>query len=368
MSNPYNAHNYGPAQPFADWLAVQPSKTHRVTPRTTVHQYSSYVRRVLTECHDLTPSGVLGYVNGAANGGSNESFNNFVKAVKRYDRFVAEVADEKGLPAPIPLAKKLVQQYSQNDEESHADGLTRDEVDTLVRVAREQDDPEFALLVEVAWDLLARVGDMEGQTWAQVTFKTIKVAGFEIGAVVDGIGKKTGAGGRGYVWTEGLAQRLKDIRQSRKAKDSEYIFHGGGERGDLRRDTINKRLKLYAELAGIAKDRIAEEREEVHAHLLRGGAATFLAMKGVPIPAIKLMGRWKSLQALQRYLKLGDEEVAKALGQAFAPKVTVAETEPANVKSVGPMENPTAILRVRLARGEITVAEYRELMALVVTQ
>src|SRR5205823_6574437 len=126
----------------------------------------------------------------------------------------------------------------QDEDESHADGLTRDEVDTLVRVAREHDDPEFALLVEVAWDLLARVGDMEGMTWEQVRFKTIQVGGFEIGAIVEGIGRKTGSGGRGYVWTEGLAERLKATKQSRKAKDTDYIFRNpNGQRGDLRRDT-----------------------------------------------------------------------------------------------------------------------------------
>ena len=80
---------------------------------------------------DLTPSGVLEYVDRECKGHGNEAFNNFRKAIVKYDVYRTKTETDA-----VPLATELIQQYGMDDESRAAlarlDGLAL-EADFVLR-------------------------------------------------------------------------------------------------------------------------------------------------------------------------------------------------------------------------------------------
>ena len=78
----------------------------------------------------------------------------------------------------------------------------------------------------------------------------------------------------------------------------------------LAASSVSKIVKRLAQEAGLAPDQIAE----LAAHSLRSGAATSAAEAGCGVLAIKDLGRWKSLEMVDKYVqrrqKGGDHPVA----------------------------------------------------------
>src|SRR5207247_1210147 len=153
--------------------------------------------------------------------------------------------------------------------------------------------------LKVDWDTMGRVkSDMDGFRWVWFYFKPQN--GYDATVVFHGQGK-TGRGLKGYIWSPGLAEELQRVKRERKAKESDYVFlNPDGRRGDIRQDTVEDRLKLYAEEAGVRRD----GGKSVHPHLIRAGAALELHLKGVPLKVIMKMGHWRSVAALTRYLRI----------------------------------------------------------------
>ena len=318
---------------FWTWMLAQPSKSHRTTPETTANMYMSYVKRLINEVPETewNPERVLLFVKEQSEGLSDEAWNNWYKSIKKFDAY----HEARGLPSN--LSSKLVHITPADVEESQADPLTRAERDAIIRVAEQHDDEDMALWLEVDWDLMGRVcSDMDGFQWGWFDFKHGSDSTFDgyDGTTTFGQGK-TGRGLKGYIWSPGLAEKLQQVKRRRKAKDIDYVFlNPEGRRGDLRRDTIEDRLKRYADEAGVRKSENGDGNE-VHPHLIRAGAALELYLLkpyGMAPKEIMKMGRWRSIVALMRYLRISEGQLSSDLSRVRAimntPAITVEKVEP----------------------------------------
>jgi integrase len=284
------------AQGFSSWLRRQGSRSHRRIADNTVIAYTKRIRRLLADV-GMEPNAetVSDFVDTVTKGRKNSTYNGFVFAIKSYSKYRISVGKTNG------FAEYLRSQST--DDREVKDPITRRELDALIAEATKRDDETFALFLGVAWDTLGRAEELVSLTWGDIAFKPN--AKMNTQATVTFADGKTGRGLHGYLWSPGLAASLKAYKP-KDAKDSDPVFR------DLAYDAADYRLETYAVAVGIER--------KVHLHLIRAGAAVWLDSKNAPLSVIMLMGRWKSLAAVQRYLRADEglvgETLAKALGAA----------------------------------------------------
>jgi integrase len=261
-----------------------------------VTAYTQRVLRLLGEVGlEPTEDTVSDFVEAVTRGRKNSTYNGFVFAIKSYSRYRVHAGKTNG------FAEYLRSQST--DDREVKDPITRRELDALIAEAiMKRDDETFALFLSVAWDTLGRAEELVSLKWGDIAFTPN--AKMNTQATVTFTDGKTGRGLHGYLWSPGLADSLKAYKP-KDAKDSDPVFR------DLTYGMADYRIETYAVAVGIER--------KVHLHLIRAGAAVWLDSKKVPLSVIMKLGRWKSLAALQRYLRAGDglvgESIAMALGQ-----------------------------------------------------
>lgn len=112
-----------------------------------------------------------------------------------------------------------------------------------------------------------------------------------------------------------MHSRVREILASLPRNGSPYVFPGA-KKGTPRRD-INHSFRKAVLKAGIV---------DFHFHDLRHTWASRLAMAGVPLHTIMVLGGWKTLRMVQRYAHLSPDHLQEAL-ERLKPRRTGTSTD-----------------------------------------
>jgi integrase len=104
---------------------------------------------------------------------------------------------------------------------------------------------------------------------------------------------------------------LEGLDGARLDRDPEgFVFKVSPDARQLRRLYLSKRFKHFAQLAKLP--------DEVNFHTTRHTCASWLAMKGCPVEAIRLYLGHSSITVTQRYMHLSPDGLASQITAAFA--------------------------------------------------
>lgn len=280
---------------FEAWLGAEEYSTN------TREKYFELARRLVAAVGvEPSAAGVKAFVVAATTPGpgkerKNSTWNFWFRAIAAYSKYRTESGKANGFAAFLKIRH--------GDDRDVDAPLSREELDGMIRAAESADDHSFALMLRVSWDTLGRIdSDILPLRWRDVSFKPNPAAHTD--ATVTFPDGKTGKRLRGFIWSPGLADELRAFRET--AGPDDWIFEGP-RNGHLGYETASWKFRRYASLAGIGR--------RVHWHLVRAGAATWLDLHNVPLSVIQMMGRWRSLQALQKYLRPTDDALGASLGK-----------------------------------------------------
>ncbi|MFD1018686.1 tyrosine-type recombinase/integrase [Thalassobacillus hwangdonensis] len=185
-----------------------------------------------------------------------------------------------------------LKQYKEIDSDIKV--LTKDE---LYRLLKSQDKLQYAqfrdhVLLNLLIDTMARIGEVTRLTVDDFNFDDLSVY---IPANISKSGRA-----RKLPLHKNTVDLLKELIKENQDFNSEYLFLTGY--GNVyKKDAFNKRLKMYAEKAGISK--------RLHSHLLRHTGATLFLENGGDQRHLQLLLGHADFRMILRYTHLGDKSI-----------------------------------------------------------
>src|SRR2546428_8077331 len=315
---------------YRTWVGARGGKYGGEMSDSTIRRYRETARRLLGKCgiDGLTAEKVKLFVLAETEGLSVGTYNHYIDAVRKYAAFV--VRDDEDAEFAKFYKPKLMHRKKQSARARKVyKPLPREELDATVKIARARGDEAFALYLEVAWDPLGRANEVLSLKVGDFDFETSEYGD----AVVTFAFTKTGESQPGYIWTPGLAERIQDWFETRRAGPKDFAFPGVRSTspelkqfadGSIKYHTAAHRFKKYYATSNLPK------KLKHSLHNIRAGCAVFLDSQGYSKNSIMHLGRWDSVASLSRYIReeatviQGDMERGRNAWLAReAPKVEV---------------------------------------------
>jgi len=291
----------------------------------TVRKQSGVFRDLLNALGPVetwTTERVFGFVQTSTAGKSPQTFNQVIDTLNSVRKFVKVKLNKTAEWHDVDVfGRKPVSTRSRHV----LPPITRDELGAMVAAARKRGDETMALYLEVAWDTFGRASEVCALKVRDINFDTPEYGD----AQVTFTETKTGYEQPGFIWTPGLAERLRDWFEHRPVK-SEWAFPGtkstnpdaaGFYTGHVNYDSARNRFRTYMASAGVKRHSL---------HNIRAGALVWAQAHGWTESTIMFFGRWESLSAMSRYsraVKTVVEADVNRARAAMAPAVRV-ETAP----------------------------------------
>jgi integrase len=309
---------------YSDWRAMQHGKKGGPVSDETVRKQSGVFRGLLNGLGPVetwTTRRVFDYVQSSTMGKSPQTFNQVIDALNSVRKFVkVELKQSVEWHDVDVFGRKPVSSRSRHV----LPPIARDELEAVVAAARKRGDETMALYLEVAWDTFGRASEL----------CALKVRDFDFDnpeygdAQVTFSETKTGYEQPGFIWTPGLAERLRDWFENRRVK-TEWAFPGTKSTnpdaaefytGHVNYDSARNRFRTYMAAAGVKRHTL---------HNIRAGALVWAQAHGWTESTIMFFGRWESLSAMSRYsraVKTVVEADVNRARAAMAPAVRVKNT------------------------------------------
>ncbi len=196
---------------------------------------------------------------------------------------------KEGMEIPNP-AEKLDRPRSDDIEveEKAYEPIPRATFAEIVRLARADQHPRFAVAAAFAWATMARIGELYALTWRDLDFDRQVVV----------VRRPKRGGPKEKNLYEGLLEDLAWLKDHHRGEEADYVFRRPGQKLAGFRQWFGGRLRRYARRAG--------HPTYVHPHLVRASAATDHSERGVPVRDVMLQGGWTTLSSLTKYLREDD--------------------------------------------------------------
>ncbi len=232
------------------------------------------------------------------------TLNGWISAVRSLYRFARKKlmldVEDWGQRLDRPRKQVLEQERARHRP------IPRDTFQAILEEAFRQEEYLWVVAARFAWQTLARIGDLYGLRWEDVSFSYGQVT----------IRAPKGAGPATKLLYPSLLVDLRELRDHHRAylglgwrgdpqgRPEDLVFRkddGRTERNKRAafREWFAYRLQKYARAVGY--------REHVFPHLLRSSAATDLSGRGASDRDIMDQGAWKTMASLQHYLRIDPE-------------------------------------------------------------
>ncbi len=232
------------------------------------------------------------------------TLNGWISAVRRIYRFAREKlkldVEDWGQALDRPPKQVLEQERARHRP------IPRDVFQAILEEAFRQEEYLWVVAARFAWQTLARIGDLYGLRWEDVSFPYGQVT----------IRAPKGAAPATKLLYPRLLEDLRELREHHRA------YLGLGWRGDpqgrpedlvFRKDdgrTERNKRAAFREWFAYRLSKFARAvgyREHVFPHLLRASSATDLSERGASDRDIMDQGAWKTMASLQHYLRVDPE-------------------------------------------------------------
>jgi len=230
--------------------------------------------------------GCLSVLEGEDNGWQPNTRNGYVAALRSFWKYLIDKCDLDELGVR-DIGRKLdtLPLEVVNREKVQYPPLTKEEFVRILAWAEANRDVEWALSARFKWTSISRIQDVWSLRWSQL----------DLGPKPSASYKKPSKHGSDLVklLDQGLARRLRELRDFRQPKPDDSVFAKPGERQRGFDDRFNRRLRICAAHAGVGK--------YCHAHLIRASARTHATAAGADSRFLDRQGGWSVRAASDGY-------------------------------------------------------------------
>ena len=174
--------------------------------------------------------------------------------------------------------------------------LTQDEIETLLEVAKTDDNPAIYPFIVIALETAMR----------RMEILSVRIEHIDLQRRIIYI-PQAKAGAREQPMSAYLAEFLADYLTRCTTPDQEWLFPSR-DSGVGHRVAIEKTFRRVVKAAGLDPAKVVR-------HTLRHTAITHLVQAGVDLPTVKRISGHKTLQMVERYAHQNNDHIQQALGK-----------------------------------------------------